>query len=59
MKQHGESELNVQQRIGGDPPLSPNGKLVLFIFKLIVFNRRVFLFLQYADALAEYMANGE
>ncbi len=26
--QHGESELNQQQRIGGDPQLSPNGKLV-------------------------------
>ena len=26
--QHGESELNQQQRIGGDPPLSTNGKQV-------------------------------
>ncbi len=26
--QHGESELNQQQRIGGDPSLSTNGKLV-------------------------------
>ncbi|CAF0773130.1 unnamed protein product, partial [Didymodactylos carnosus] len=24
---HGESELNTQQRIGGDPPLSPRGKM--------------------------------
>ncbi|CAM4893646.1 unnamed protein product [Rotaria socialis] len=26
LTRHGESELNVQQRIGGDPPLSINGK---------------------------------
>lgn len=26
LTRHGESELNVQQRIGGDPPLSANGK---------------------------------
>jgi len=28
LTRHGESELNVQQRIGGDSPLSPNGKAV-------------------------------
>jgi broad specificity phosphatase PhoE len=32
---HGESELNVLQRIGGDPPLSPKGKAVLFELKPI------------------------
>jgi 6-phosphofructo-2-kinase/fructose-2,6-biphosphatase 2 len=26
LTRHGESEFNIQQRIGGDPPLSPNGK---------------------------------
>ena len=40
---HGESEMNVQQRIGGDSPLSPNGKMVIeinlsfFRFKLYCF----------------------
>lgn len=55
--QHGESELNVQQRIGGDPPLSANGKAVKQIEKR--FSSSFSSIVQYADSLAQYMANGK
>lgn len=54
--QHGESDLNQEQRIGGDSSLSANGKLVSTIAK--VPDAHDFC-LQYAEALANYMDNGK
>ena len=31
-QKHGESEMNLEQRIGGDSSLSSRGKTVMFIF---------------------------
>lgn len=60
--QHGESELNQQQRIGGDAPLSANGKMVKFSQHenvSIHFHQTSFFRFQYADALGKYMETGK
>lgn len=57
--QHGESELNQQQRIGGDPPLSANGKAVRIPRERITsVQYHQHISFQYAEALAKFMAKG-
>ena len=57
--QHGESEMNLEQKIGGDAPLSARGKIVrnvkqLNVF-LIWFKWNFSFALKYSEKLAEYI----